>query len=174
MSSGTRAAVAIQKPLPKHRVYQSMNQRCQEPSPPLPAVARAMVGRLSPAPPHSHVNPHPPSPPHPPQPPLSPIVPALAKKLALQTNPKPPPHILSTHSTSHPLPAVACRLQQPHSTPRHSPSCPSPHPPPLPNLTPSQEHTGMKFPTQPPQVVARQQTILHQLAILREVYISDI
>lgn len=176
----------MHKPLPQQQVHQSINKRQQAPSPPLPAVARAMAGRLSPAFQHSHIShlSQPDTSLLPQQPPISPIVPALAKKLASQTISQPPPHTLSdTHHTTPPLPAVACRLQ-PHSTSRHSPSLPIHHPPslahssppplPLPHLTPSQEHTGTKFPTQPLHMGARQQTILHQLAILREVNIYDV
>ena len=135
----------------------------------------------------------------PPPPPTSPPIPAVARRQQQQqqlvqptymyhstAQPPPPP-------TSPPIPAVARRQQQQqlvqptyHSTAQpHShlspslsihrpPSCrPCAHSTPpnhtLPPLTQSQEHSGTKFPNEPPHMVARQQTILHQLAILREV-----
>ena len=115
---------------------------------------------------------------------LSPVVPALARKLAQQTatahttalaqtstSPSLPliPHTtkLNTNTcTSSPIPIHRPPSCQPST---HSPPAP---PPTLPTLTPSLQHTGKRFPTQAPHSVARQQTILHQLAILREVRVD--
>ena len=78
------------------------------------------------------------------------MVPALAKKLNLPSH-KSQQHTITTPPTNKPI------------TPHHNI---------LPTLPPAQQYTGSKFPTQLPQTVARQQTILSQLSILREVYKS--
>ena len=161
------------------------------PSPPVPALAKKLAAHTQPLPsllpPATHIRQdstrpvaRSPPPPHPhtsyPRMP-SPPVPALAKRLQVAHSNSLP---LSTPHPSLPspsVPALAQGLREPvrQSTPlsiHRPPSCqPSHSPPPtLPSIPTSQQpsSTGTRFP-QATVPAARQQTILHQLAILREV-----
>ena len=94
--------------------------------------------------------------------PLSPVVPALAKKLGLSA-------AKHTH-LSPPLPQPASCTQ------RHKQSGTSPSPGPVKSLPsdplPPPPQPGTHFPSQPHPPVARQQQILNQIAVLRQVCVS--
>ena len=146
--------------LPNHTSNASAAQPPPPPtSPPIPAVARRQQQQQQLVQPTYH------STAQPPPPPTSPPIPAVARREQQQQQLVQPTYHSTAQPHSHLSPSLS--IHRPPSCRPCAHSTPPNHT--LPPLTQSQEHSGTKFPNQPPHMVARQQTILHQLAILREV-----